>query len=139
MAFNLKNKLEVWGQRVAENEYLKRGFVLVARNIHKTRGKMLGEIDLVVRSDRSLVFVEIEVRKGDRFGSAAQSVAKVKQRKLIIIVRWFSRRFPQYNNLQPRIDFCAIDAAQSVPGSNANLDKRAVNVIIIPSAVTLDN
>ncbi len=139
MAFNVKNKLGIWGERVAEREYLKRGFVLVARNVHNTRGKMLGEIDLVVRSDRSLVFVEVKVRRGDRFGSAVQSISKVKQRKLIRIVNWFLRRFPQYGNLQPRIDVCAIDAVPAAFRLGGNIDKRAINVIIIPSAVTLDN
>ena len=129
MAFKLKKQLGIWGERVAEREYLKRGFVLVARNVYNTRGKMLGEIDLVVRSDRSLVFVEVKVRKGNRFGSAVQSISKQKRKKLIRIVQWFCRRYPYYTNLQPRIDVFAIDVS---------LDNRLVNAIIIPSAVTLD-
>lgn len=127
MAFNLKNKLGIWGERLAEAEYLKRGFVLVARNIHNNRGKMLGEIDLIMRSHKSLIFVEVRVRTKSRFGSAVDSITKSKRQKLIRTVQWFNRRFPQYSALSPRIDVCAID-----------IDKSQVNVIIIPSAVTLD-
>ncbi len=129
MAFKLTNKFGIWGEQVAEAEYLKRGFVLVARNIHNYKGKMLGEIDLVVRSSTELIFVEVKSRRGGQFGTAIESVSKAKQRKLLKIVTWFCRAFPQYQKLQPRIDVCAIQA---------NLDKSSVNVIIVPHAVTLD-
>ena len=129
MAFKLKNKLGVWGERVAEAQYLKKGYVLVARNVCNGKGKRLGEIDLVVRSETHLVFVEVKVRRSNRFGSAVESVTRAKQRKLVRVVQWFSRAYPRYQNLQPRIDVCAIAS---------NLDKSSVNVIIIPSAVTLD-
>lgn len=129
MAFKLTNKFGIWGEQMAETEYLKRGYVLVARNIHNYKGKMLGEIDLVVRSSTELIFVEVKSRRGSRFGSALESVTKAKKQKLIKTVAWFCRVFPQYNKLQPRIDVCAI---------SANLDKSAVNVIIVPHAVTLD-
>jgi Holliday junction resolvase-like predicted endonuclease len=127
MVFNLKNKLGIWGEQVAEQAYLKRGFVLVARNIYNTRGKMLGEIDLVMRSHRTLVLIEVKIRKGSKVSTAAESTSKAKRLKLLRTVRWFIRRYPAYANIQPRIDVCIID-----------IDKSAVNVIIIPSAVTLE-
>ncbi len=137
MAFKLKNKLGIWGERLAEQRYLERGFVLVARNVYNTRGKMLGEIDLVVRSYKSLVFIEVKVRRGKKFGSAAESISKQKRQKLIRTVQWFIRRYPGYANLQPRIDVCAIDIAPKATFAS-HLDNPAVNVIIIPSAVDLN-
>lgn len=130
MAYFVKNKIGSWGEKIACEEYLKRGFVLVARNVYNFRGKRLGEIDLVMRTDKYLVFVEVKARTTNQFGSAVESITKLKQRKLIHIINWFCKRFPQYDHLQPRIDVCAIDIDP--------LDKSAVNVIIIPSAVTLD-
>ena len=136
MAFKLKNKLGIWGERLAEQEYLKRGFVLVARNIYNTRGKMLGEIDLVMRSHQSIVFIEVKVRRGGKFGSAKESITKQTRAKLIRTVHWFLRRFPDYATLRPRIDVFAVDLAADAV--TAGIDKQAINVIIIPSAVTLD-
>lgn len=129
MAFKLKNSVGIWGEQLAENEYLRRGFVLVARNIHNGKGKMLGEIDLVMRNETELVFVEVKARRTGRFGTALEAITKAKQKKLLKIVAWFSKSYPEFRDLRPRIDVCAI---------TTNLDKSSVNVIIIPSAVTLD-
>jgi putative endonuclease len=133
MAFKLQNELGVWGEQTAEAAYLKQGFILVARNVCNSRGKRLGEIDLVMRSDRSLIFVEVKVRRGNKFGTALESITKHKRRRLIKIVHWFRQCFPAYGDLRPRIDVCAI----TLP-STSHLDKQAINVIIIPDAVTLD-
>lgn len=133
MAFYVRKTLGAWGEQIACEEYLRRGLVLVARNIHNHRGKQLGEIDLVMRTDQQLVFVEVKTRRPSRFGSGAEAVTKQKQRKLVRIISWFCRRFPQYNRLQPRIDVCVVEV-----GFGSQLDKSAPNVIIIPDAVTLD-
>jgi putative endonuclease len=42
-----------------------------------------GEIDLIMRDRETLVFVEVRYRKTDDFGSAAESVNRDKQTKLI--------------------------------------------------------
>ena len=133
MAFLVQNKLGKWGERKAEQEYLKQGYVLVARNIYNTRGKRLGEIDLVIRTETELVFVEVKTRRAGKFGTAVESITKLKQQKLIRTVQWFCRLFPQYAYLQPRIDVCAIDV--TVIGDGTDLDNCPVNVIIIPHAV----
>lgn len=137
MAFLVKNKLGAWGERLAEQEYLKRGFVLVARNIYNTRGKRLGEIDLVLRTETELIFVEVKTRRAGKFGTAAESISRSKKQKLIRTVQWFCRLFPQYGYLQPRIDVCAVDV--TVVGDGSDLDNCPVNVIIIPSAIDLNN
>ncbi len=127
MTFLFKNKLGVWGEQYAEQVYLKRGYVLVARNIYNRKGKRMGEIDLIFRNDEVILFVEVKTRKGNRFGSASEAITQAKKQRLIRAVRWFLRMFPRYAQLRPRIDLCAID-----------IDKSSINVIIIPSAVTLD-
>ncbi len=134
MALSFRKKLGDFGERVACDEYLKRGYVLVARNIYNRRGKQMGEIDLIMRTSSHLIFVEVKSRRGSKFGTGAESMTKLKQKKLIKIISWFNRKYPQFNYLQPRIDVCVVD----VVSGSADLDKSAVNVIIIPDAVTLD-
>jgi putative endonuclease len=123
MVFSLNRKLGNRGEQLAEQEYLKKGFVLVARNIYNHRGKQLGEIDLIVRTEKELVFVEVKTRQSDRFGSEAESVTKTKQRKLLRIAKWFMKVFPQYSHLQPRIDVCVVEHS---------------SISIIPSAINSD-
>lgn len=41
-----------------------------------------GELDLVVRRGRELVFVEVKSRRSDRFGVPAEAVTVAKQRRL---------------------------------------------------------
>lgn len=43
----------------------------------------LGEIDLIVRDGKMLVFVEVRMRSGKEFGGAAASITAGKQRKII--------------------------------------------------------
>lgn len=58
---------------------LQQGLQLVARN-WLCRG---GEIDLIMRDGRCLVFIEVRHRASSRFGGAAYSITPAKQRKLM--------------------------------------------------------
>jgi len=42
-----------------------------------------GEIDIIMRDDDTLVFVEVRYRKSDRFGSGAESVTSAKRKRII--------------------------------------------------------
>lgn len=66
-------------ERLAETHLLRGGLTLVARN-HRCR---YGEIDLVMRDGDSLVFVEVRYRRSSRYGSAADTVDRRKQQRLI--------------------------------------------------------
>jgi len=59
---------------------LDNGLKLIEKN-YKCRG---GEIDLVMRHNDSIVFVEVRYRHTNRFGSGAESVVKRKQDKIIL-------------------------------------------------------
>lgn len=52
-----------------------KGYALVARN-YRTR---YGEIDLIVSSERALVFVEVKLRRGTGFGEPLEAVTPRKQ------------------------------------------------------------
>ena len=54
------------------------GLKLVARN-YRCR---LGEIDLIARDGKTLVFVEVRMRTSNEFGGAAASITSVKRAKL---------------------------------------------------------
>jgi len=55
-----------------------RGLAVVDRN-YRCRA---GEIDLIVRDGRTLVFVEVRLRRNQAFGGAAESITATKRRRL---------------------------------------------------------
>jgi putative endonuclease len=54
------------------------GLALLARN-YRCR---YGEIDLIARDNKTLVFVEVRMRTSNRFGGAAASITPAKRKKL---------------------------------------------------------
>lgn len=66
------------GEATAAAWYEARGYDIVARNWRCREG----ELDLVVRRGRQLVFVEVKTRTTDRFGVPAEAVTLAKQRRL---------------------------------------------------------
>ena len=66
----------------------RQGLRVVARNF-RVRG---GEIDLICRDGKGLVFVEVRQRASARQGGAAGSVTFVKQRRIVLAARHFLMR-----------------------------------------------
>ncbi|MCG8052690.1 MAG: YraN family protein [Candidatus Thiodiazotropha endolucinida] len=66
-------------EQLAVDYLSRRGLKLVTRNF---RCKV-GEIDLIMREKRTLVFVEVRYRQSDDYGSALESITPSKQRKLL--------------------------------------------------------
>jgi putative endonuclease len=67
-----------------------RGLSVLERNF-RVRG---GEIDLVCREGRTLVFVEVRLRRSGDFGGAAASITLSKRRRLVMAARHYLTRQP---------------------------------------------
>lgn len=78
--------------RLAEDfacRYLQqRGLELLARNFHCRRG----EIDLVMNDGGCIVFIEVRYRASARFGTAAETVDRRKQARLIATAQYYLQR-----------------------------------------------
>lgn len=57
--------------------------------LHKNYRCRQGEIDLIMRHGQTLVFVEVRNRRSSHFGTAVESVAWAKQRKLSFAARHY--------------------------------------------------
>jgi putative endonuclease len=66
------------GEDLAARELRRRGYEILARR-YRTR---FGEIDIVARDGRAIVFVEVKARRSSRYGRAAEAVTASKQRRL---------------------------------------------------------
>ena len=61
------------------------GLELLSRNFRCR----FGEIDLIMRDEATIVFVEVRHRASARFGSAAETISPAKQRRLRLTAQWF--------------------------------------------------
>lgn len=66
------------GEDLACRELERRGYAILARR-YRWRG---GEIDIVARDGRTVVFVEVKAREGRAFGEAAEAVTALKRRRI---------------------------------------------------------
>lgn len=97
-----------WGEEQAAQWLKQRGWRILAKNF---RCRM-GEIDLVAENGTYLAFVEVKLRKDDRFGSACEAVTPAKQRRLRIAAEYYLMGHP--TELQPRFDVAEVYAAQGI-------------------------
>ncbi|GLI35820.1 hypothetical protein DAMNIGENAA_32530 [Desulforhabdus amnigena] len=63
----------------------KKGMEIVARNVRC----LFGEIDLICRTGKTTVFVEVKSRYAHRFGLPQESVSRTKQKKLTRLAQWY--------------------------------------------------
>jgi putative endonuclease len=76
------------GERIAERWLRRGGWVVVNRRFQNGRR----DIDLVVRKDQTVAFVEVKARKGEDFGGPVEAVHWRKQRELVRSAKvWIDR------------------------------------------------
>jgi putative endonuclease len=66
------------GEDLACGELQRRGYEIVARR-YRRRG---GELDIIARDGRTMVFVEVKARETRDFGEAAEAVTWTKRRRM---------------------------------------------------------
>jgi putative endonuclease len=74
-----RSQLGATGERLAAEYLESHGYQVRERNV---RLPPWGEIDIVAARDGELVFVEVRVRRGDRYGTPLASVNPTKQRRM---------------------------------------------------------
>ncbi len=104
----MANLLGSWGEAQAADYLRRKGYSLVAAN-YRCR---FGEIDLIVKNRRYLVFVEVKLRKSAEFAQAREFVDFRKQQRLRTTASMYLSRYP--TSLQPRFDVIEIYAPQGM-------------------------
>ena len=97
-----------WGEEQVAEKLRRDGWSIAARNFRCR----VGELDLVAENGTFLAFVEVKLRKDDRFGSACEAVTPSKQRKLRAAAQYYLMCHP--TRLQPRFDVAEVYAPQGV-------------------------
>ena len=91
------------GEDAAANYLQRIGMTILQRNLHTP----VGEIDLIARQRRTLVFVEVKTRRSSAFGLPAEAVGRRKQQQIIRAAKWYLNDNPS-KKLQPRFDVVSV-------------------------------
>ena len=100
------NLVGAWGEAQAAAYLRKRHYRIVAAG-YRCR---YGEIDLIVSNREFLVFVEVKLRKTDKFAAAREFVDLHKQNRIRTTAAMYLSQNP--TQLQPRFDVIEIYAPE---------------------------
>ena len=103
-----KRLLGRWGEELAARELEKKGYRMVAAGWHCR----FGEIDLICQGRGYLCFVEVKLRRTERFGTPGAFVDARKQKKLRTSAQLYLAEHG--TELQPRFDVVEILAPQGM-------------------------
>ena len=102
-----RRDLGAFGERVAAAHLEAKGYRIRARNFRCREG----EIDIVAEDGDCLVFVEVRTRRGDAFGTPAESVTVAKERRLLTVAKAYLQEHPDVPANQ-RIDVVGVELSR---------------------------
>lgn len=76
------------GEDLAAAALKKQGYKILERNFVAP----LGEVDLIARQGKDLVFIEVKTRRHDRFGAPQEAVHPAKQHKLRRLAHYYLKQ-----------------------------------------------
>jgi len=97
-----------WGEQLVADDLRKKGWRIVEVN-HRCRH---GEVDIIAANRKFLAFVEVKLRRSNRFGQPREFVTGEKQRKLRATAELYLMEHP--TELQPRFDVAEVYAPQGM-------------------------
>ena len=99
-------------ERTAESYLSAKGLTLLHRNF----SSRLGEIDLIMEDNQTIVFIEVRYRKNSRHGSGAESITMQKQNRISRTAAWYLANNPKRAEKFCRFDVISIDAQKNAQG-----------------------
>lgn len=104
MSATPRAKLGRSGEAVARSFLERKGFDFLAAN-WRCRS---GELDLVMREDETLVFVEVKTRHGEDAGRAEEGLSIAQGRRILTAAEWFIGEHPELEAAIWRVDLVAV-------------------------------
>lgn len=111
-----RHELGAWGEELAVGFYQKQGYQFVGANWRAEGAlKRKGEIDLIFRKGKELVFVEVKTRASRVFGSGEAAVDRWKKQKARRAIEQFLFEFPEFAEFSPRFDVLVVEIFSPAP------------------------
>jgi putative endonuclease len=100
---NARAELGRSGEDVASGLLTRSGFEIVERNFRCSRG----EVDIIARRGRLLVFCEVKTRRSSRWGDPSEAVSVAKRNRLRrLAAEWMNDRRP--GSVEVRFDVVSV-------------------------------
>lgn len=110
-----KKEIGLVGEDAAIEFLKKEGYKILQKNYYCN----IGEIDVIARHKKNLVFIEVKVRSTDSFGSPEFAVSRRKRRQIVRVAETYLAH-NRINDVDCRFDVVAI---------SCNLEKNIAPVI----------
>jgi putative endonuclease len=107
---NKQQKFGEKGESLAAWYLKKNGYKIIEQN-YRTQ---LGEIDIIAKEKKTLVFVEVKARRSTRFGNPKWAVTPKKQRKISMVALYYLKTTNQ-TSAKARFDVVSITSNQDQP------------------------
>ena len=88
------------GERYVLQMLLEQGYTFIDANYHSR----FGEIDIIVKDNKYIVFVEVKTRDAKSISTPLEAVTFAKKKKLIQTALLYLQEHPDIQHLQPRFD-----------------------------------
>lgn len=83
-----RKKLGQLGEELAEKHLVSLGYQVIEKNYQTP----LGEIDLIAWHKGDLVFIEVKTRSSNLYGTAADAITTIKQKRLYRLANYYLQR-----------------------------------------------
>lgn len=87
-----KRRFGIIGEKIAQGFLINKGYEVIETNYYTKRG----EIDIICKKDKSIIFVEVKTRTNLKFGTPAMAVNITKKKH----IRTAAKIFLYLNKLQ---------------------------------------
>lgn len=98
-----RRKIGLWGEELAAERLRSDGFIILEQNYRTP----YGELDLVARKDRLIIFVEVKTRTSQAFGQPEDSITRRKQEHILQSIDYFLQSHPELD-CDWRVDVAAV-------------------------------
>ena len=109
----MRNKRQTFGAQSEDLAvwYLKKNGYKILEQNYRTQ---LGEIDIIAKDKKTLVFVEVKGRRSDRYGSPKWAITPQKKRQVSKVALYYLKVTKQ-TNVKARFDVVTVRSLESKP------------------------
>jgi len=111
--FSFKRRIGNKAEALALDHLKQQGLSLIEQN-YLTK---LGEIDIIMldKIADTLVFVEVRYRKSNNYGTAIETITRLKQQKLMRTAQQYLQKHPTYQHFLCRFDVVGVESDLKYP------------------------
>jgi len=104
-------KIGKWGEELAKEFFVRAGYKLIVGNWTRR----IGEIDLILKKNNEIVFVEVKTRSTPFCGWAEDAVTPTKKKKISLLIDRYLLEEEGFKDCFPRFDILVVELISLTP------------------------